>query len=121
MKDIKVFKLNEYEWWATKGDLEDLINWYRENIDNSETFEEMLNEAEECDLDKDGMWWETTNKKDLEQLGDSDELISRDKVLEFGSLKRFGYNTICKYIPFREAIQYDLDFTEPYCIASTEY
>lgn len=83
----------------------------------------MFDEAKECDLDKDGMWWQTEDKEDLEKLGTADELIGKDdnNNLEFGSLQRFGYDTICKYISFRQAIKYDLDFTEPYCIASTEF
>jgi len=118
MEDIKVFRLNDYEWWATKGNLDDLINWYRENIDNSETYEEMLDEARECNLDTEGVWWETTNENDIKLLGENDEVRTKNPFA-FGSIKRI-YGGICKYISFREAIKLDLDFTEPYCIASTE-
>lgn len=35
MNEIKVYQMNDCEWWATKGSLENLINWYRQNIDDS--------------------------------------------------------------------------------------
>lgn len=122
MEEIKVYQLNDCEWYATKGDLEDLINWYRDNIDDSETYEEMLEEAEECDLDNEGMFWQTEDEEDLKRIGTADELINKDENnnLQLGSLMKFG-NEIFKYIPFRQAIEYDLDFKEPYCIASTEF
>ena len=119
MEEIKVFRLNDYEWWATKGELEDLIEWYRENIDNSESVEEMLDEAKECNLDTEGVWYETIDENDIKILGEHDELLNKN-LTGFGSLKRYG-SSICKLISFREAIGYDLNFTEPYCIASSEY
>ncbi len=122
MNEIKVYQLNDCEWYATKGNLEDLINWYRDNIDDSLTYEEMLDEAKECDLDNKGMWWITEDEENLKLIGTSDELINKDENnnLQFGSLMRFG-NEVFKYISFRQAIECDLEFTEPYCIASTEF
>lgn len=124
---IKVYKMNDYEWWASKNGVDELICWYRENIDDSLTFEEMLEEVEECDLDKDGMWYITTDKADIEELGDCDDLIGFEIIngmhkrkVQFGNLMRKG-EEVYKFIPYREAIKFDLDFKEPYNIASTEW
>lgn len=127
MENIKVYKMNDYEWWVSKNGVEELICWYRENIDDSFTYEEMLGEVKECNLDKEGMWWETKDIKDIEKLGDYEELISVEKVngitrrnVSFGDLIRKG-DEVYKFIPYREAIKNDLDFKEPYMIATIEW
>lgn len=121
-EEIKVFRINECEWWVTRGYAEDLIKWYNENIADTED-----NEVELCDLDKEGMWYLTKDKKDIEELGDSDELIGFEIVngqhkhkVQFGDLMK-KYGEVYKFIPFRESIKFNLDFKEPYCIASTEW
>ena len=127
MKSIKVYKINDYEWWVNKDGPEEMICWYRENIDDSLTYEEMLEEVVECDLDNEGMWYKATDKSDIEKLGDNQELIGFEitegvygRKVQFGNLMMKD-EEVYKFIPYREAIKFDLDFTEPYNIASTEW
>lgn len=129
MEDIKVFQMDDYEWWAIKGDIEELVDWYRENIDNSYSVEKMIDEAKECDIDTEGMWWATENPADIERLGDYDEIVSYETLNgrkirkpKFGNLTRMsGSGEIYKFISFRDAIEKSGEYTEPYMIASTEW
>jgi len=116
--NIKVYQMNDCEWWASKWDIHKTNEYYLKDVgmDAGDNPEE---EVEECDIDKKGMWWETHDKKDREELGDYDEISSANGH-EFGSLMRQG-NEIYKLISFREAIAKNGDFENPYCIASTEF
>ena len=114
--EIRVFKMNEYVWYASKWSSEETNDWYNKNVEDND-----IEDVELVDLDSEGMWYETNDKEDIERLGDSDEL--RKVVLgeaEFGDLLRKG-NSVYKYISYREAIKQDLYFTEPYCISTTEW
>lgn len=119
--DIKVYQMNEYEWFASRWSIEETNKWYENNFDDNS-----IDVVREVDLDKEGMWYQTKDKKDIEKLGDADELIDYEvvnriliKKVQFGNLERHSED-VYKYISFRDAIQFDLDFKEPYCIASTE-
>lgn len=123
MSNIKVFKMNDYEWWASKWNKEETNEFYKKEIGE----ENSLEEIRECDLDKEGMWWNTGDKEDIEKLGDNDEIISVEVVdgitkrkTKFGDLQR-QYSEIYKFIPLREALVKHGDFTEPFCIAGTEW
>lgn len=54
MSDIKVYKMNDYEWWASKLSIEDTEAFYEKEIGEVNDLEDI----EECDIDKEGMWWE---------------------------------------------------------------
>lgn len=113
---IRVFKMNEYVWYASKWNSEETNDWYNKNIEDND-----IEDVELVDLDTEGMWYETNDKEDIEKLGDSDEL--GDFILgeaEFGDLLRKG-NSVYKYISYRDAIEFDKEFTEPYSIATTEW
>lgn len=114
-RGIKVFQMNEYEWWVIRGYAEELNDWYNSHIADND-----IEDVRLCDLDKEGMWYQTNDKKDIEELGDSDELYVLSGHTSFGDLMRKD-GEIYKYISFREAVAKDLNFKEPYCIASTEY
>lgn len=114
--ELKVFKMNDYEWWVTNGYAEDLNDYYNEHIG-----ENSIDDVELCDLNKDGMWYKTNDKEDIEALGDSDEMYSvESKETQFGDLMRKD-DDVYKFISFREALAKVSSFTEPYCIASTEW
>lgn len=125
--DIRVYRMNDCEWWASKWDIDKTLEFYLRLTGVTEE-ENPLDEMIECDLDNDGMWMETNNEEDLEKLGENDEVISvKQTNIEGiltksnpGDIERRG-ECIFKFITFREAIQQDKDFKEPYCIASTEY
>jgi hypothetical protein len=119
-KELKVFKMNEYEWWVTDGYAEDLNDWYNEHVEDNNIYDVQL-----CDIDKEGMWYMTDDPMDFETLGDADESISYNivngqKRTQFGSLMR-RYDEIYKLVPFREVLTKQPTYTEPYCIASTEW
>ncbi len=119
-KGIRVYRMNDYEWWASKWHIEDTNEWYikEHGLDEEDN---PTDEIYSCDLDKEGVWIETNEPNDIKELDDNDEL--GNVVLgnpEFGDLKRYG-DGIFKYTSFREALLLDLDFKEPYCIASTEW
>ena len=119
--EIKVFKMNDYEWWATKWDADKTNDWYNKHIEDND-----IEDLELCNLDSEGMWYETKEKEDIDKLGDSDELISYEVVnnkkvpkAKFGDLKRYG-GDVYKYISFRDAVAFDIYFKEPYCLASID-
>lgn len=125
--EIKVFKMNDYEWCASKWNIQMTNDWYKEERGLTEE-DNPLKEVSECSLDNDGMWCETVNRGDIEKLGDSDELThyevlpngTRKRKIIFGDLMRKD-DSVYKYMSFRDAIALDGDFTEPYCIASTDW
>lgn len=82
----KVYRINEYEWYATNGTLGELIGWYDKNVDSIEDVD-TLQGIEESNIETEGMWSErNVTPEDIERLGDADEYCSRHPV--FGDLKR---------------------------------
>ncbi|WP_252225180.1 MULTISPECIES: hypothetical protein [unclassified Clostridium] len=124
--ELKVYKLNDYEWYITPWNITDTLKWYNEEFEDNIIKEDII----ESNLNTEGMWWETEDKNDIERLGDYDEIIGIEKTLEgtkrkicFGNLMR-KEGEIYKYIPFREVIKhYYLNsiLTEPEVIATTEW
>jgi hypothetical protein len=128
MENIKVFKMGDYEWWATKFNKEETLEWYIEESGLLED-EVSMDEMKECDLDKEGMWWETNDPEDIKKLGDADEIVGIEKIngrtrkrVRFGNLMRRGAE-VYKFIPFREALEKYGDFEESscFCLATTEW
>ena len=127
MNNIRVYQMNDCEWWASKLDKRATLNFYLKETCLTEE-ENPIEEVRECDIDKEGMWWETDDPEDIERLGDADEIIefvkingqTRSKVLQLGNLQRI-YGKVFKLISFREALEKHGDFTEPFCLASTEW
>lgn len=126
MSNIKVYKMNDYEWWASKLGKKETNEFYKKELRLTEE-DNPSEDIKECNIDKEGMWWETVEEKDLERLGDADEIIgfenfngmTRRKV-QFGNLMRIG-GEVYKFIPFREAIKNCGAYEEPHMIASTEW
>lgn len=115
MDEIRVYHMNEYDSVASKWDVEETNDWYSKQYADND-----IEDIVEADLDNQGMWMETEDKEDIKRLGDARELISEVGKPKSGDLiLRVG--VVCKWVTFREAIQQDLNFTEPYIIASTEW
>lgn len=123
-----VYKLNDYEWYITSWYLEDTLKWYINEFGDEITEEDV----ELCDIDKKGMWIETTDNNDILKLGDSDELIStkvdkhgkRITVPKFGDLMRGYDGLVFKFTSFRDVINknyMDNPLKEPEVIASTDW
>lgn len=126
MNEIRVYKMDDYEWWASKWNKEKTYYYYLKQYGLSSE-EVCLEDVIECNLNDDGMWWETTDLKDIERLGDADKTfhiktVKGRKVIEvrYGDLLRKG-NEIYKFISFREAIERCGDFTEPFCLAAVDW
>jgi len=126
VNNIRVYQMNDCEWWASKLDKRATLNFYLKETCLTEE-ENPIEEVRECDIDKEGMWWETDDPEDIERLGDADEVIGTKEVngmtvreIQLGNLMRID-GQIYKFIPFREAIKKYRDYKEPYMIACTEW
>lgn len=113
--NIKVYKMNDYDWVASKWDIEKTNEYYSEEFDDNH-----IECVAECDIDKDGMWYETTNKADIEMIGDSDGIMSKAIGCTIGDLMRRD-SEVYKFTSFRQVLEESDDFTEPYVIATTEW
>lgn len=126
MDNLKVYKLNDYEWYVTPWNLDKTLDWYNKEFDDDLT----KNEVTECDLYNDGMWLETKDEDDIEELGDSDEIISivktskgTKRAVQFGDLMRRD-DMAYKYVSLKVAIEElygDKELFEPEVIASTDF
>lgn len=126
VKCINVFKMDDCEWWASKWIKEKTLEYYMKEYGLTEK-DVTIKDIEESNLDSEGMWWETTEPDDIKRLGDADEIVGCEvingrirKKVRFGDLMRRGAE-VYKFIPFREALEKYGDFTEPFCLASTEW
>ena len=115
---LKVFKMNDYEWWCTDKELEEFYPWYlkEHGLDPEDN---PLEEVAECDLDNDGMWWDYDDENEkqrlLNELGEHDGIVTPKGI---GSIKKFDGEPR-EQISFRKAIQLNGAYIEPFCIAST--
>ena len=116
--NFKVYKMNEYDWWATEENMTEAVEEYQKYIGENGICED----ARECCLDNEGMWNPCTDQKKLIEFGDYDESISRDpetmKTL-FGSMMR-RYGDVYEFKPFREVLKVE-SVKEPCVIATTEW
>ncbi|APR02861.1 hypothetical protein RSJ2_3907 (plasmid) [Clostridium botulinum] len=108
------FDSDSGEWYASPWNLEQTEQW----IINQYELDDDL-DLEECDLDKDFMWYETTDKKDIEELGDSDELSNGS----LGDLRRGieDKSIVEKLMTFREVLKLQGNSKRPYIIGTTNY
>ncbi|EJT5937223.1 hypothetical protein N2W52_001991 [Clostridium perfringens] len=122
---IKVFRMNDYDWYGTEMEYcEDINDWYNKNItDNA------IENVIASDLDKEGVWIETTNKNDIDKLKDVDEICTG--VIEIGGVEYPNFkigdlhkkdNVCYKLVSFREIIKKSLeaeeDFSEPVLLST---
>lgn len=126
MNSIKVYKMNDYEWWASRLDPRETLDVYLKEYGLDEE-DNPLEDIIECDIDKEGMWWETESEIDLKTLGDLDEIVNYEEINgrarrrpKFGNLMR-RCGSVFAYIPFREAIERNGIYEDPFMIASTEW
>lgn len=113
-KEMKVYFDGDSEWYASPWKLERTRQWLMKKYFLDNDFE-----LEECDLDGDCMWYETTDKKDIEELGGSDEQCKGG----VGDLRRGieDKSIVEKLMTFREVLKLQGYSQEPYVIASTNY
>jgi hypothetical protein len=116
---LKVFMVSDSDWYASPFEIDDFICWFRGHIDDSDDYETMESLIEECDLDKDCMWYETNSEEDIKALGDYDEQCKGG----IGDLRRGieDKRIIEKLMTFREVIKLQGKSSEPYLVATTNY
>lgn len=121
---MKVYQMNDYEFWVSPWDKRRTLDYYLEYMEIDEK-DNPIESIRECDIDKEGVWFETEDKADIERLGESDEILHYKKTNqgliikpEFGDLMKKN-DVMYKYISFREAIEKIGEYNEPYCIVST--
>ncbi|CAB1242490.1 hypothetical protein CLOSBL3_10515 [Clostridiaceae bacterium BL-3] len=111
-EEMKVYFDGDSNWYASPWDIEKTRLWIIKNYQLDDEFE-----LEECDLDNDGMWYETNDKKDIEELEDYDEQCKGG----IGDLRRTDENLIERLMSFRDVLKIQGVSTEPYVIATTNY
>lgn len=127
MNNLKVLKMNDYEWYVTPWSVEKTVEWYNNDFDD-ELEEDMV---EEMDLEKDGIFFLSDNEEDKNRLGDKDEIVNYIKK-EDGKLKRqpkFGDlmridEDIYKFCSLKDviaAVYKGEELLEPELIASTDF
>lgn len=120
MGDIKVYKMNDYEWWASDLTAEETNAFYKKEIGEENSIEEI----EECDIDKEGLWWvlepETEEHKKAMVALNGKHTTYPGRNRKIGDLSNDN-GTITKFISLRDAIERSGEYTEPFCIASTEW
>lgn len=107
-RDLKVYKMDDYEWWITDKSLEETIETFcnEYGIDREEL------EPEECNIDTDGMWVEATE----EEIANNPKY--NDGNPKIGEIEKL--DGLCVFVSFREAIK-RLGYQGVGCIASTEW
>ena len=113
MNKIRVYRMNEYDCVASKWNIKKTNDWYSKLYDDNE-----IEDVTEVDLDNEGLWEEIEDTEDIRRKAkDLHSMIRNPKPGDLGLF----YGIACRYVTFREAVQHDLNFAEPYIICSTEY
>ncbi|MGX4598945.1 hypothetical protein [Faecalimicrobium sp. JNUCC 81] len=108
IEKIKVYKIYDSEFIASKWNLEDTKKWYEEEYG----FEDV--DIEEVSV-KGGMWIHA-DENAIKQLGDLDELNTKEYI---GSIQ-WSFGQVWKCITMEEQIVKNGDFEKPYLLCSTE-
>ena len=116
---LKVFKMNDYEWWCSHEDLKEFYPWYlkEHGLDPADN---PIDDITESNIDKEVMWWLFDDEENLNRL--EKELAGYDGICKggLGDIERRG-DGIAEMVTFRTAIELSGDYTEPFCLASTNY
>ncbi len=117
--NLKVFKMNDMEWWCTHMSLDEFYPWYLEEHGLAED-DNPRDEIEECDLDNDGMWFFFDDEENIKRL--EKELKGFDELCKggIGDIER-KYDGIAEMVSFRKAIELNGKYTGSYCIATTDW
>lgn len=120
----KVYYDGDDNWYATKWTEEKTAEWIQHEYGLG--YDEIY--LEECNLDEDGMWYETVKEEDIKELGEADETCKGG----LGDLRRGieDNSVVEKLTSFREVIKiicshngdgYETGNEEPFVIATTNY
>jgi hypothetical protein len=119
---MKVFKMNDYDW-VTAQSKEQAQEWYLKEFKLEES-DNPMDEVEECDIDKKGMWIPYENEEKIQEYESRNTLsiVSDQRKTTFGDIKKLHGEWVM-FVPFREAMAI-FNITkdsEPHVIASTEW
>lgn len=115
VEDMKVFRVDEYQWIAAPTLIHALVEF-----DGQDELEvEYLQDIEECDIDKNGMW-DSENVTDQEKIDYADGKLTIGKASDakFGDYGVFA-SELCKWTSFYDVIK--RQGIGVYVIACTEY
>lgn len=121
-RELKVYSVNDMDWWVTDT-LDNLKIAYEEQT-GEEIDEDVL---EECDLDKEGMYWSFEDipemqiviKIIMEQIGNDENYVTAKMDEEEYS---FSYcDTYGMYVSFRRALELDSPYEKPHLLSTTPY
>lgn len=112
---LKVYFDGDSVWYASPYELEETALILAKDMHLDLT--ELLDTLEECDLDKDCMWYPTNKQEDIETLGDYDEHCNGG----IGDLRKGQENNVEKLMSFREVIKIQGTSKKPYIIAASDY
>ncbi|PYG84889.1 hypothetical protein LY28_03510 [Ruminiclostridium sufflavum DSM 19573] len=121
---MKVYKMSDYEWWASNLSPEETLELYLREMgaDPEDTY--TIEDIKECDLDKEGMYipYENTDEiSELERLGISEQIVKDGRKEGFGTTKKINCEWFIK-VPFIKALEFHNYSAndKPFCIAAME-
>lgn len=113
---IRVYQMNDSEFFASKWSIEETNEWYKKEYG----IDEVDNPTEEiclCDLDAEVVWRETTDENDLEVIGQFNGVSGYyGPISSAGDLEAIG-SKVYKCLSLRQALIENGDFKEPYWLA----
>ena len=115
---LRVYKMNDYEWWVTHMALDKFYQWYLDEY-GLEPNDNPLDDVIEFDINNEGMWYLFYDDENIARL--EKELNGHDSSCKggMGDIERKSEG-IAEMITFRKAIELSGGYTGPYCIACTE-
>lgn len=111
---LEVYKINDYEYWATRKGFQDIKTIWE--LETGETYEEDSPYPEKCNIEVDGCW-------DSIDGPIEDSRLTPHSVLnpKKGDIKRVYEDTFYIFKSFEELInEYYPEFVDAFCIASSE-
>jgi hypothetical protein len=121
--NINVYRLNEYEWWATKLSLGAFIGWYDKNI---ETIDDpaMIEDITICDIEKDCMY--DTGSITFEDEAQYGKAVLKKETERYAPTAKqklgnvvFMHGELMKYVTFKTVLEQGYK-NEPFMICGTE-
>lgn len=111
---IEVYKINDYEYWATRNGIQDIIRTWES--ETGETYEEDSPYPEKCDIEVDGCWDNIEGPIEDSRLMHQNALAPKK-----GDIKRVYGDIFYVFKSFEELInEYYPEFVDAFCIASSE-
>lgn len=120
-KNLKVYRMDYYEWWVSDKSEEETIDSYVEKYGEYNRRFVNIDDIEECSLENEGMFWDFENPyvNDLIKNILEGQNLRKAKIGDL-EVTVSDINGYCVYIPFKKAIQLE-EYTEPHMISCAEY